>query len=136
MIQQPPRSTHTDTLFPYTTLFRSNDVLEGRFAVEPSRLPLQQPPQPMPWRHGFRTRAVLRVLPVVSVATAPRTRRKITVDRLVPQLRHQRHAAAIGDQLRHRRLRIAAVAAVPGAGRAGLHAGRLALALVTSEEHP
>src|SRR3546814_21013245 len=84
----------------------------------------------MPWRHGFRTRAVLRVPPVASVATAPRTWWKITVDRLVSQLRHQRHAAAIGDQLRYRRLRIAEVAEVPGAGRAGLHAGRLALALV------
>src|SRR3546814_315309 len=26
MIQQPPRSTLTDTLFPYTTLFRSHDM--------------------------------------------------------------------------------------------------------------
>src|SRR3546814_10595829 len=25
MIRRPPRSTRTDTLFPYTTLFRSND---------------------------------------------------------------------------------------------------------------
>src|SRR3546814_14043851 len=24
MVRRPPRSTHTDTLFPYTTLFRSN----------------------------------------------------------------------------------------------------------------
>src|SRR3546814_7674651 len=29
MIRRPPRSTRTDTLFPYTTLFRSN---EGVFA--------------------------------------------------------------------------------------------------------
>src|SRR3546814_4407803 len=27
MIRRPPRSTRTDTLFPYTTLFRSLDVL-------------------------------------------------------------------------------------------------------------
>src|SRR3546814_11211591 len=27
MIRRPPRSTRTDTLFPYTTLFRSNDAL-------------------------------------------------------------------------------------------------------------
>src|SRR3546814_5572942 len=27
MIRRPPRSTRTDTLFPYTTLFRSFDVL-------------------------------------------------------------------------------------------------------------
>src|SRR3546814_16528358 len=28
MIRRPPRSTRTDTLFPYTTLFRSLDVLD------------------------------------------------------------------------------------------------------------
>src|SRR3546814_16471598 len=27
MIRRPPRSTRTDTLFPYTTLFRSGDIL-------------------------------------------------------------------------------------------------------------
>src|SRR3546814_16545642 len=26
MIRRPPRSTRTDTLFPYTTLFRSRDI--------------------------------------------------------------------------------------------------------------
>src|SRR3546814_17577344 len=33
MIRRPPRSTRTDTLFPYTTLFRSDrspDAAEGR----------------------------------------------------------------------------------------------------------
>src|SRR3546814_13238913 len=39
MIRRPPRSTRTDTLFPYTTLFRSADVggdgaPEGRKAGE------------------------------------------------------------------------------------------------------
>src|SRR3546814_4691087 len=29
MIRRPPRSTRTDTLFPYTTLFRSADVADG-----------------------------------------------------------------------------------------------------------
>src|SRR3546814_20821901 len=29
MILRPPRSTRTDTLFPYTTLFRSQDGIEG-----------------------------------------------------------------------------------------------------------
>src|SRR3546814_14998746 len=28
MIRRPPRSTRTDTLLPYTTLFRSNDIAE------------------------------------------------------------------------------------------------------------
>src|SRR3546814_15897872 len=30
MIRRPPRSTRTDTLFPYTTLFRSNVALFAR----------------------------------------------------------------------------------------------------------
>src|SRR3546814_17295240 len=29
MIRRPPRSTRTDTLFPYTTLFRSIRLIEG-----------------------------------------------------------------------------------------------------------
>src|SRR3546814_10925823 len=34
MIRRPPRSTRTDTLFPYTTLFRSVDVLEHMAEVD------------------------------------------------------------------------------------------------------
>src|SRR3546814_12702204 len=45
MIRRPPRSTLTDTLFPYTTLFRSDDFQQpdharpprGRWAPFPSR---------------------------------------------------------------------------------------------------
>src|SRR3546814_10477431 len=33
MIRRPPRSTRTDTLFPYTTLFRSGEASSGSFAV-------------------------------------------------------------------------------------------------------
>src|SRR3546814_7578645 len=38
MIRRPPRSTRTDTLFPYTTLFRSTvaDMPSGRDGVSPS----------------------------------------------------------------------------------------------------
>src|SRR3546814_15715367 len=31
MIRRPPRSTRTDTLFPYTTLFRSSEGANGGF---------------------------------------------------------------------------------------------------------
>src|SRR3546814_3622271 len=41
MIRQPPRSTRTDTLFPYTTLFRSSPNSSR------SRIP------PPPWRDGI-----------------------------------------------------------------------------------
>src|SRR3546814_7343043 len=37
MIRRPPRSTRTDTLFPYTTLFRS------MLPVRPNRLPTDVP---------------------------------------------------------------------------------------------
>src|SRR3546814_10393495 len=40
MIRRPPRSTRTDTLFPYTTLFRS----EGTHVKTTGRLP----PSPVP----------------------------------------------------------------------------------------
>src|SRR3546814_2598377 len=33
MIRRPPRSTRTDTLFPYTTLFRSGPLLEAAAAA-------------------------------------------------------------------------------------------------------
>src|SRR3546814_10746998 len=33
MIRQPPRSTRTDTLFPYTTLFRSQRIIRFSIAV-------------------------------------------------------------------------------------------------------
>src|SRR3546814_10776538 len=37
MIRRPPRSTRTDTLFPYTTLFRSARSLRERFGADPAR---------------------------------------------------------------------------------------------------
>src|SRR3546814_5964228 len=37
MIRRPPRSTRTDTLFPYTTLFRSPVVAAGRRHVQVQR---------------------------------------------------------------------------------------------------
>src|SRR3546814_18495220 len=39
MIRRPPRSTRTDTLFPYTTLFRSV-AIDVRIEVDPAALDL------------------------------------------------------------------------------------------------
>src|SRR3546814_5074038 len=53
MIRRPPRSTRTDTLFPYTTLFRSGgrasaELPAGRsHAVSLFRAALQCPPDPL-----------------------------------------------------------------------------------------
>src|SRR3546814_4519196 len=39
MIRRPPRSTRTDTLFPYTTLFRSIDAIEAvPFSIDLDRI--------------------------------------------------------------------------------------------------
>src|SRR3546814_4430391 len=52
MIRRPPRSTRTDTLFPYTTLFRSKvmgawtDVCRSAHSVEISSKPIC-PPEPL-----------------------------------------------------------------------------------------
>src|SRR3546814_9032627 len=64
MIRRPPRSTRTDTLFPYTTLFRSH-VRRGlgpsrnrradRYRVDASRP--TRPPLSGPWRQGRLRRA-------------------------------------------------------------------------------
>src|SRR3546814_4491729 len=36
MIRRPPRSTRTDTLFPYTTLFRSHDDVAALTGEQPA----------------------------------------------------------------------------------------------------
>src|SRR3546814_2360183 len=41
MIRRPPRSTRTDTLFPYTTLFRSSDGQRHARATDRARLPVR-----------------------------------------------------------------------------------------------
>src|SRR3546814_8328622 len=48
MIRRPPRSTRTDTLFPYTTLFRSLGVRSGR-----PRVPNAAPHPLVSPRSGF-----------------------------------------------------------------------------------
>src|SRR3546814_21102694 len=40
MILRPPRSTRTDTLFPYTTLFRSTEVEPAQWIGEHRRAPI------------------------------------------------------------------------------------------------
>src|SRR3546814_12172935 len=42
MIRQPPRSTRTDTLFPYTTLFRSHVPVFQADGSRPVRVALDQ----------------------------------------------------------------------------------------------
>src|SRR3546814_9822376 len=72
MIRRPPRSTRTDTLFPYTTLFRSTDlvapadlalflILAARHRFALGHLAFEQPRL----EHVHRGRAVLVLAAVV-----------------------------------------------------------------------
>src|SRR3546814_13468462 len=93
MIRRPPRSTRTDTLFPYTTLFRS---VEHDGAEEPlARLRLLDQPQGVLGRHqGFGRQQEL----------------------LVARRREHRLAVAGTQRQRHHRPALdmlAAVAAIP-----------------------
>src|SRR3546814_3023526 len=54
MIRRPPRSTRTDTLFPYTTLFRSaGDGYPGNPAFRPALRALAVAPAVRPRWRGF-----------------------------------------------------------------------------------
>src|SRR3546814_5093346 len=72
MIRQPPRSTRTDTLVPYTTLFRSEH--EGRHADQkvllhhPPKAPLRPGP---PASRGPRARALSPLLSSASARGSP-----------------------------------------------------------------
>src|SRR3546814_3347952 len=57
MIRRPPRSTRTDTLFPYTTLFRSPD---GRYPPPHSRQPGARQCHGRPFHRPPRREAALR----------------------------------------------------------------------------
>src|SRR3546814_19168307 len=65
MIRRPPRSTRTDTLFPYTTLFRSQaDVLAILVAVaddQPARARERQQRHQLGLAAGLQAEALARV---------------------------------------------------------------------------
>src|SRR3546814_3705521 len=100
MIRRPPRSTRTDTLFPYTTLFRAYARLQ------PYPLPARTGGTPAfdhrPGRLGARRAAVPRR---AAAALLPRPRRELRDrDRRVarPYARsHHRRMAELGARARH-----------------------------------
>src|SRR3546814_12820697 len=65
MIRRPPRSTRTDTLFPYTTLFRSvaAHLVEALSLGAPDR-PRAGKALPAPDRAGRQARGGIRARPV------------------------------------------------------------------------
>src|SRR3546814_3724404 len=80
MIRRPPRSTRTDTLFPYTTLFRSSGKLwlSAKYDPEQKFLRLEWveaggPPVSEPERHGFGRTVIDRTLRYSSGGGADRS---------------------------------------------------------------
>src|SRR3546814_13742623 len=65
MIRRPPRSTRTDTLFPYTTLFRSVRAGQGRRACRRGELEGRQ------GRAAHRAERILSATPDTPAAPSP-----------------------------------------------------------------
>src|SRR3546814_4529572 len=63
MIRRPPRSTPTDTLFPYTTLFRFNS-LQGTPNRQATQVTVMNKPSLNTLRQEFETEQAQRKLPV------------------------------------------------------------------------
>src|SRR3546814_9419804 len=86
MIRRPPRSTRTDTLFPYTTLFRSKEI--GDIVSE------------------INLRAILVALFTPAKIVLPRLRRgeqeeRVEVHRAdVPTLRSEEHTSELQSLMR------------------------------------
>src|SRR3546814_15253217 len=60
MSRRPPRSTRTDTLFPYTTLFRSAHALSGTDSRGGTRRAGRRRRQPPALSHALQAAAELR----------------------------------------------------------------------------
>src|SRR3546814_10454377 len=63
MIRRPPRSTRTDTLFPYTTLFRSHAMIwqPRRFAEITNSRPSSPEPSSRSEEHTSELQSLMRI---------------------------------------------------------------------------
>src|SRR3546814_4008135 len=92
MIRRPPRSTRTDTLFPYTTLFRSpavpdglsRPVLSGLFRPVRSAICIRQPADKKTCRPGASPMSAPATLPAGTAAgqATPDSRSRDTARRV------------------------------------------------------
>src|SRR3546814_16209336 len=73
LISHPPRSTRTDTRFPYTTLFRSGEVVERRLGTGAPGVRLHRPHGDAGCAGGVELRS-LRAAPAQTARADPRDR--------------------------------------------------------------
>src|SRR3546814_12393671 len=91
MIRRPPRSTRTDTLFPYTTLFRS-----ARAETVRPRDRRLRPDAGQDRRHVHRAAVLARV----RLPGGPRLRRRPQVAHRRGQLRSEEHTSELQSLMR------------------------------------
>src|SRR3546814_21147215 len=133
MIRRPPRSTRTDTLFPYTTLFRSSRRVDPRQLVSQRQELLDRAVQPEGRRHfgrGGRPRPHLTAV-ALSAITGPaasharvRARRPAGAGERtgVARRRADRRESTLYDHPQPDRSR---AALTPRGGRTARHAGSI-----------
>src|SRR3546814_931917 len=99
MIRRPPRSTRTDTLFPYTTLFRSPIQKQTAFLATPGRQAaagnfLALLGNPVPHQHGIRCALVIALIELLQHRRASEATRANIIDqtdqRIIFLLRQRR----------------------------------------------
>src|SRR3546814_895818 len=96
MIRRPPRSTRTDTLFPYTTLFRAPEARKDRAAALSGAGAGTEPQRACLDRHVLASRALNRRSP---------TGGPIARESDQPALLHRRFDEAGEQRMRVKRLR-------------------------------
>src|SRR3546814_9043025 len=83
MIRRPPRSTRTDTLFPYTTLFRSPTPFCREIERDPRPAPLRTSRYPRSQHRNRRARGAWRI-PLPSRGPRPKRSRISRLTRTCP----------------------------------------------------
>src|SRR3546814_4277729 len=100
MIRRPPRSTRTDTLFPYTTLVRSKTASPTHHALDEPRLR-----QPQPLQRGAVEQPRLAGLVQVHRVDAGAGRLLAERERIVGAEHHALGAAGVEQVLQRARIR-------------------------------
>src|SRR3546814_8095701 len=101
MIRRPPRSTRTDTLFPYTTLFRSNEP-EVLGAAERARAILRLEPEhrPAPLRMDAQHDCRMAVGSDHQIAHGELSDATPTLRRKHPPIRSEEHTSELQSLMR------------------------------------
>src|SRR3546814_1810673 len=93
MIRRPPRSTRTDTLFPYTTLFRSRISACNSVCPPPTRAPnISSPRRPTRRSRSEEHTSELQSLMRISYAVFCLKKKKRTKNNKILTSHHHLHA--------------------------------------------